>query len=140
MKKLYAETVHVTGGRDGRARSQDGHLNVVLAMPKAIGGTGAGSNPEQLFAAAYAACFTSSLRYVAGQRKLAPGDLGADATVGVSVADDGRFVLDVTLAVRPGALEPTALDAVLAEAKRICAFSNAVRGNVETAIRVIEPA
>lgn len=137
MKKLYSEVVTVTGGRDGRAESADGHLSVGLAMPTAIGGTGKGSNPEQLFAAAYGACFTSSVRYVAGQRKLDLGKVRTQAEVGVSLADDGRYLLDVKLTVHARDAASPAVTEVIAEAKRICAFSNAVRGNIETAVVVI---
>lgn len=134
MKKLYAEQVQVSGGRDGRARSANGQLDVPLAMPPAIGGSGRGVNPEQLFGAAYAACFTSSVRYVAGQRQLDPGAVQTEATVGLSVADDGRYLLDVSLRVTAPGLRGEPGAAVLAEARRICAFANAVRGNIETAI------
>lgn len=136
MKTLYTELVTVTGGRDGRATAADGHLDVPLALPIAIGGTGHGSNPEQLFAAAYGACFTSSVRYVAGQRKVELGLARTEATVSVSLSDDGRYLLGVQLALYLAAPSSNDVSAVIEEARRICAFSNATRGNLETRITV----
>ena len=135
MKTLYETTVRVTGGRDGRATSDDGRLAVALALPKTIGGSGEGSNPEQLFAAGLAACFNSSLRFAARSKGLDAGDVAVAATVGLTMSDAGTYglaaMLDVTL---PG-IDPAARPAVVAEAERICAYTNATRGNVALTVR-----
>lgn len=96
-RELYTAEVHVKGGRDGRAVGSDGHLDVALALPQAIGGSGKGSNPEQLFAAGFAGCFTSSIKFCAQQMKLDAGDVSVDAKVTLTVSDDGRYGLRVTL-------------------------------------------
>jgi osmotically inducible protein OsmC len=134
MKELYHTTISVSGGRDGKATSDDGHLAVVMALPKVIGGSGEGTNPEQLFGAAFAGCFTSSLRYAATQKKLSPDGVGVDATVTMGLYDDGRYGLKAALEVRPVDWSDDEFSAVLAEAERICAFSNAVRGNIDLTI------
>lgn len=132
MKDLYTAHVRVTGGRDGAAKSDDRHLSVALALPKAIGGSGAGSNPEQLFAAGFAGCFTSSIKFVAQQKSLDAGDVAIDAQVVLGLQEDGRYGLKARLDVSVPGLSGADLDAVLSEAKRICAYTNATRGNVET--------
>jgi lipoyl-dependent peroxiredoxin len=132
MKELYKAEVNVTGGRDGKAVSSDGQLNVVMALPKAIGGSGAGTNPEQLFAAGFAGCFTSSIKFAASQKKLDAGEVSVDADVVMGLTDAGTYGLKAKLAVSVPGLAGGDLDAVIAEAKRICAYTNATRGNVET--------
>ncbi len=132
MKELYHAHVHVTGGRDGGARSDDGLLDVKLALPKALGGSGAATNPEQLFAAGFAGCFTSSIKFAAQQKSLNAGDVAIDAVVTLGAHEDGRFGLKATLTVKVPGLSGADLEAVLTEAKRICAYTNATRGNVET--------
>lgn len=130
MKTLYTAHVSVTGGRDGRATTADGALDLPLAMPRALGGSGSGVNPEQLFASGFAACFTSSIRHAAKQRGLDAGDVRVEATVHLTLADDGRFGLAVSLTPTVPGLDGADRDAVLAEAERICAYSNATRGQV----------
>jgi Ohr subfamily peroxiredoxin len=132
MKELYTTSVGVAGGRDGAARSDDGRLAVGMAMPKELGGTGAGTNPEQLFAAGFAGCFASSVRFAARQLGLDAGEVEVDARVTLAAHDDGRFGLEAALDVRAPGLAGGDLDAVMAEARRICAYANATGGNVET--------
>lgn len=132
MKVLYTAKVHVTGGRDGRATADDGRLDVELALPAALGGQGNGTNPEQLFAAGYAGCFLASIRFAAGQMKLETGDVQADATILLGPHDDGRFGLKARIEAQVPRLAGEDLDRVIAEAKRICAYTNATHGNVET--------
>ncbi len=138
MKQLYTAMVHVSGGRDGRAATEDGQLDVALAMPKALGGSGQGANPEQLFAAGYAACFTSSIRFAAKGLGLDAGDVRVRGTAVLVAADDGAFLIEAELAVSAPGLRGSERDAVLAEAKRICAYSNATRGNVATRMTVLD--
>lgn len=128
MKELFRTVVEVTGGRDGRAVARDGKLDVVMAFPTALGGTGAGSNPEQLFAAGFAGCFNSSLRFAAKGMGLDAGAVTVTATVGLTVDDAGAFGITADLvAVTPG-VTGADRDRVIAEAKRICAYSNALQG------------
>src|SRR5579863_4838516 len=101
MSILYKATATSTGGRDGRAVSSDEQLNVKLSAPKELGGSGApGTNPEQLFAAGYSACFLSAMKFVAGQQKrTVPADTAVTADVGVGPNDAGGFRLDIELRV-----------------------------------------
>ncbi|MDX2258863.1 MAG: Ohr family peroxiredoxin [Hyphomicrobiaceae bacterium] len=131
MKTLYTTRVTVEGGRDGHARSADGRLDVAMALPTALGGSGAGSNPEQLFAAGFAGCFASSIAYVARQRGLTVGPVSVVGEVDLGISEDGRYGLAARVTVSaPGLLEAER-DAVLSEARRICAYSNATRGSID---------
>jgi Ohr subfamily peroxiredoxin len=134
MKNLYTARVHVSGGRDGRAASDDSNLDVKMAFPKALGGAGDGVNPEQLFAAGFAGCFISSLKHAAQAQGVSAGQPTVDADATLTVSDDGRYGLSVTLSVHMPALEGDVRARVIEEAKRICAYSNATRGNVEVTI------
>lgn len=129
-KVLYTAHAHVTGGRDGEARSDDGLLNVRLAAPKALGGPGDGTNPEQLFAAGYAACFLSAMKFIAGQEKrVVPAATAIDASVDLGPTVHG-FGIAVRLAISlPGMPRPEA-EALVAKAHAVCPYSNATRGNV----------
>ncbi|OCW96173.1 organic hydroperoxide resistance protein [Alishewanella sp. HH-ZS] len=131
MEILYKASVTATGGRDGEAKSDDGLLQTKLAAPKALGGKGDATNPEQLFAAGYAACFIGALKFVAGQQKQSlPGDTAIRAEVGIGKIGGG-FGLDVDLYVSlPGLAEDTA-EQLVAAAHKVCPYSNATRGNVE---------
>jgi Ohr subfamily peroxiredoxin len=132
MKNLYTAQVTVTSGRDGSATSSDGKLSVSLGLPKALGGDGAAANPEQLFAAGYAACFASSIKAAAGAMKLKAGQVTVDGAATLSLRDDGSYLVSqVTLTVHAEDLGDAAFH-VLEEARRICAYSNATRGNVVT--------
>ena len=136
MKALYTTTVQVAGGRNGHARSDDGQLDIGLAFPKALGGSGAGSNPEQLFAAGFGACFTSSLAAAARSQGLDPGEVAVDATAGLVVDDQGAYHVRAELVAALPGVDPALRESVVAEAKRICAYSNATRGNVELIVRL----
>jgi osmotically inducible protein OsmC len=129
MKNLYTAQVAVRSGRDGGATSSDGHLDVRLGFPKALGGTGDAANPEQLFAAGFAACFASSVKAAARALAVPLGEVNVQAEATLSVRDDGSYIVShVRLAVQAEGLTDRAED-VLAEAKRICAYSNATSGN-----------
>ncbi len=127
-KELYATQVAVTGGRDGSARSDDGKLDVVLALPTAIGGSGASTNPEQLFAAGFGACFTSSLAHAAKGMGLKPDTVSVDATVILTVDDASAFGIKANLVAALSGLSDQDADRVITEARRICAYSNALKG------------
>ena len=139
MKTLYKTSATVTGGRNGKVKSEDGALELEVRMPKELGGTELGyTNPEQLFAAGYAACFDSALNLVMGQEKVKPE---APSTVKASVAllpnDKGGFKLGVELAVTiPGIEKSKALELV-EKAHEVCPYSNATRGNIEVTLEVI---
>jgi len=139
MKILYRTEATATGGRDGRAASKDGNLQVKLVTPKELGGPGGeATNPEQLFAAGYSACFLSALKYVAGAAKVKlPEDAAVSADVGIGPRDDGQgFGLDVALKVSLPGLEQAAADALVAKAHVVCPYSNATRGNVDVRLAV----
>jgi Ohr subfamily peroxiredoxin len=139
-KVLYKTEVRVTGGRDGRAEALDGSLNVKLALPKELGGAGGeGNNPEQLFAAGYAACFFSAMKGVAAQNKhlKVPSDSTVTATVGIFQRNDGGFALNVDLAVDlPGVDRPLA-EELVQKAHEICPYSNATRNNIDVGLTVV---
>jgi Ohr subfamily peroxiredoxin len=126
-------------GREGAARSDDGRLDVALDVPRELGGSGGpGTNPEQLFAAGYAACFASALRYAARTRANTEG-CEVTARVGLAQLPQDRFGLVVALDVRLPALSQADAEALVAAADLTCPYSNAIRGNVEVA-RVVQGA
>lgn len=137
-KILYSTRATATGGRDGRARTDDGTFEVALASPKELGGNGQGNNPEQLFAAGYAACFLSAMKFVATQGKHAavPANASVSATVGLGPRADKGFELAVTLAIALPGLDPADAEALVAEADTVCPYSHAVRGNIEVHLEV----
>jgi lipoyl-dependent peroxiredoxin len=131
-KVLYTAHAHVTGGRDGHGRSDDGALEVDLRVPKEMGGAGGGTNPEELFAVGYAACFESALGAVARRRHLDAGEVSIDSAVSLWPTGDGGFKLSVTLDVSLPAVDDrqTAAELVRA-AHEVCPYSNATRGNID---------
>jgi lipoyl-dependent peroxiredoxin len=134
VKDLYTSHVTVVGGRDGRATSNDGNLDLMLAFPKALGGSGAGTNPEQMFAAGFGACFASSLAFAAKGLGLSPGAVSVDARVTLTVDDAGAYGIKAALVVSLPGLSGTDADRVTAEARRICAYSNALKGAAEVRV------
>ncbi|WP_455921513.1 organic hydroperoxide resistance protein [Pseudomonas putida] len=137
MQTLYTATVTATGGRDGRAVSSDNILDVKLATPKALGGAGGeATNPEQLFAAGYSACFIGALKFVAGQAKRAlPADTQITAEVGIGQIPGG-FGLDIDLRISLPGLEQADAQALVDAAHLVCPYSNATRGNVDVRLHV----
>ncbi|AOK31407.1 MULTISPECIES: organic hydroperoxide resistance protein [Burkholderia] len=137
MHILYQTSATSTGGRDGRATTPDQKLDVKLAAPRELGGTGAeGTNPEQLFAAGYSACFLSAMKYVAGQNKQAlPADTTVTAQVGIGPNEQGGFALDVELRVSLPGFDTSAAQALVDRAHQVCPYSNATRNNV--AVRLV---
>jgi len=131
-KVLYTAQARVTGGRNGHGRSTDGELDVDLRLPKEMGGTGGGTNPEQLFAVGYAACFESALAAVARRRHVEAGEVTIDSAVGLLPTGDGGFRLTVTLDVSvPGVPDREAASELVRGAHEVCPYSNATRGNVD---------
>ncbi|NBB23557.1 Ohr family peroxiredoxin [Porphyrobacter sp. SLTP] len=137
-KILYTTRATATGGRDGRARTDDGTFEVALVTPKEMGGNGQGNNPEQLFAAGYAACFLSAMKFVGSQGKHAkvPADASVSATVGIGPRQDKGFGLAVTLDIALPGLDAADAEALVAEADTVCPYSHAVRGNIEVRLAV----
>lgn len=138
MKILYQTQAVATGGRDGKAQTTDGSLAVSLAVPKEMGGKGGGNNPEQLFAAGYAACFLGAIRFVAGQSKTKiADDATVTSTVGIGPRDDGAgFGIQVALEVKLPGIERKAAEDLVAKADVVCPYSHATRGNIEVKLSV----
>ncbi|SAL39306.1 organic hydroperoxide resistance protein [Caballeronia humi] len=138
MSILYKATATSNGGRDGRAVSSDQQLDVKLSAPKELGGTGApGTNPEQLFAAGYSACFLSAMKFVAGQQKRTiPADTTVTADVGVGPNDNGGFKLDIELRVALPGLPAGEAQQLVDAAHQVCPYSNATRGNVDVRVNL----
>ncbi|AHH93654.1 organic hydroperoxide resistance protein [Kutzneria viridogrisea] len=136
MSVLYtAEAVAVGEGRNGEVRSSDGVIDEVLAVPKELGGPGGDkTNPEQLFAAGYAACFHSALQVVARQQSVKLGETSINAKVNLHSVDGGGFQLSVALSAHLPGLEQGQADQLVAGAHQICPYSNATRGNIEVAL------
>ena len=132
-KVLYTARAHTTGGRDGASRSDDGRLDVTLSSP---GGAGAGTNPEQLFAAGYSACFIGALKAVGGMQKVAiPQDVAVDAEVDLGPITGG-YGIAVRLQVHLPGMERAQAQALVDAAHQVCPYSNATRGNVDVTLTV----
>jgi len=130
MSRMYT-AVATASGRDGRAVSSDGKVDVKLSIPKELGGDGVGTNPEQLFAAGYAACFASALKLVARSLKVDADDASVTAEVGLSPNGSGGFVLDATLRVElPDHISAEQGQQLVEATHQVCPYSNATRGNV----------
>ncbi len=134
----YTAKARATGGREGVAKSDDGRLDVNLSTPKGLGGDdGQGTNPEQLFAAGYAACFIGALKFVAGSEKIAlPSDTYINSEVSIG-AIEGGFGIAVKLAVSLGDMDKSAAQELVNKAHQVCPYSNATRGNIEVELSVI---
>ncbi len=136
-KVLYTAKAHTIGGRDGRSTTDDGLLDVKLSPPKALGGVGGATNPEQLFAAGYSACFMGALKHVAGMKKVAvPADAAIDAEVDIGPIAQG-FGIAVRLAVSLPGLERAVAQDLLDTAHQVCPYSNATRGNIVVDLRLV---
>ena len=139
MKTLYTAEALATGeGRDGHGRTSDGKFDVALAIPKEMGGSGAGTNPEQLFAVGYAACFHSALRLVGRERKADVDDSAVGAKVVLGSAEDGTFGLAVELEIVLPNVDPDTARELAEAAHRVCPYSNATRGNIEVTLTVTD--
>jgi len=132
-KVLYTGKTHTTGGRDGASRSSDSRLEIKLSPP---GSSGAGTNPEQLFAAGWSACFIGAIGLAAGKRKVAlPADLAVDAEVDLGTTD-GAYFLQARLNVSLPGLAPELARELVEEAHQTCPYSKATRGNINVELRV----
>ena len=133
-KVLYTAKTHTTGGRDGASRSTDGRLDVKLSSP---GGAGSGTNPEQLFAAGWSACFMSTIALAAGQQKVAlPADRAIDAEVDLGT-NDGGYLLRARFNVSLPGLQPKVAQALVDAADQMCPYSKATRGNIDVTINLV---
>lgn len=132
----YTTKATATGGRDGSARSEDGVLAVKLSTPKELGGAGGdGTNPEQLFAAGYSACFIGALKAVgAGMKIKVPADVTVTATVGIGPRSEGGFGITADLLVSLPGLERDVAQQLVDAAHQVCPYSNATRGNVNVGL------
>ncbi len=136
-KVIYTAKVHTTGGRDGRAVSDDKYLQIDLAAPIALGGNGKGSNPEQLFAAGYAACFMGALKFVAGQSKVSlPADAAIDAEVDIGPIPHG-FGIAVRMKIALPGMDRAAAQKLVDAAHGVCPYSNATRGNIQVELTLV---
>ncbi|GIG23760.1 organic hydroperoxide resistance protein [Cellulomonas denverensis] len=136
MSAIYTATATSTGEgrRGGQVASNDGNLDLTLAVPAEMGGTGGGTNPEQLFAAGWAACFHSALKSVAAAQKTPIEDSAVVADITLLPNGDGGFTLGAALHVEVGGLEQSAAEALVAQAHQVCPYSNATRGNIDVTV------
>ncbi len=139
MQILYTANATATGGRDGQATSNDQRLAVKLSTPKELGGAGGeGTNPEQLFAAGYSACFIGAMKFVAGSQKIAlPADTSVNGLVGIGPNGNGGFGLQVELNISLPGMDRAAAEALVHKAHEVCPYSNATRGNIEVAVKLV---
>jgi lipoyl-dependent peroxiredoxin len=139
MQTIYtAEALATGGGRDGRTQTADGTIALDLAVPREMGGSGNGANPEQLFAAGYAACFHSALQMVARKAKADLGESSVGARVGIGPNDAGGFGLEVALEVVVPNLPVEQARELAEQAHQVCPYSNATRGNIEVTVSVVQ--
>jgi lipoyl-dependent peroxiredoxin len=137
-KVLYSATATATGGREGRAVSSDNALDVQLSTPRELGGAGGpGTNPEQMFAAGYSACFIGAMRAVAAREKIAlPADVSIEGRVGIGPIPNG-FGIEAELKIALPGMPRDAAEALVAKAHEVCPYSNATRGNIDVTLTVI---
>jgi lipoyl-dependent peroxiredoxin len=135
---LYRANATSTGGREGKSVSSDGALDVKLTTPKELGGNGAfGTNPEQLFAAGYSACFIGAMKFVGGRDKIAvPADVAIDATVGIGPIATG-FGIEVELKISLPGLDRATAERLVNAAHIVCPYSNATRGNIDVTLTIV---
>ncbi|KMO27566.1 organic hydroperoxide resistance protein [Methylobacterium aquaticum] len=134
----YTTQATANGGRDGRAQTPDGSLDVKLSTPKELGGAGGpGNNPEQLFAAGYAACFLGAMKFVGGQEKIAvPADTTVTAKVGIGPRSEGGFGITADLTISLPGLDKATAETLVEKAHQVCPYSNATRGNVDVGLTI----
>ncbi|WP_298832997.1 organic hydroperoxide resistance protein [uncultured Piscinibacter sp.] len=136
-KVIYTARATTTGGREGTSRSDDGKLSVTLAPPKEMGGNGNGTNPEQMFAAGYSACFMGAMKFVAGQRKkVVPVDASITADVAIGPIPAG-FGIQVAMQISIPGWSKEEAQALVDAAHQVCPYSNATRGNIDVTLAVV---
>ena len=137
MNPIYTAEVTSVGGRNGHVKSSDDVLSLDLVAPPALGGTPGktGTNPEQLFAAGYAACFTGAMQYTAHQQKIDPGEITIHSAVGIGPNDKGEgFTVSVKMDITAAKLDQAAAEKLVADAHKVCPYSNATRGNIDVSL------
>lgn len=140
MKAIYTAQATSVGGRVGKSSTGDGRLDITLSTPKELGGDGGqGTNPEQLFAAGYSACFIGAIKFVAGQDGIKlGGEPQITAKVGIGENDKGvGFAISVSLEIKLEGLDKAAAEALVTKAHQVCPYSNATRGNVDVELLVV---
>lgn len=139
MQVLYTANATATGGRDGRSTSDDQRLDVQLSTPKELGGAGGeGTNPEQMFAAGYSACFIGAMKFVAAAMKVTlPADTTVNGLVGIGPNGKGGFGLEVALNVTIPGMDRAAAETLVSKAHEVCPYSNATRGNIDVKVTVL---
>lgn len=136
-KILYRGKATATGGRDGKASSENNEFSVKLGTPKEMGGGGDGTNPEQLFAAGYSACFLGAMKFVASQEKIAfPADAQINGIVGIGQIPAG-FGIEAELRITLPGMERAAAQALIDKAHQVCPYSNATRGNIDVTLTLV---
>ena len=138
MKVFYTAQAITKGGRNGHSETADRSIKLDMALQKELGGSGkAGANPEQLFAMGYSACFGSALEYVAQMQKKPIKDLEVTAKVGIGPKEGGGFKLNAALEVHLPGIPQAEAEALVAEAHKVCPYSNATRNNIDVTLKVI---
>lgn len=133
----YKTTARATGGRVGHAETLDGQFKVDFAAPKELGGNGQGNNPEQLFAAGYAACFLGAMKFVAQQEKLSlPEQADVQVTVGLGPRSDGGFGLEVSVKASLPGLDKAQAKSLIEKTEHVCPYANATKNNIKTTFEV----
>lgn len=140
-KALYTATATATGGRTGTAKSSDGVLDLALSTPKELGGAGGpGTNPEQLFAAGYSACFIGAMKAVSAKQKIAlPAEVSitSDVAIGPHANKPGAFGIQVDMKISVPGMDRAQLEALVKTAHEVCPYSNATRGNVDVTLTIV---
>jgi lipoyl-dependent peroxiredoxin len=135
-KVIYTAHTHTTGGRDGKSVSNDKLLEVQLSVPKEMGGAGTATNPEQLFAAGYSACFMGAMKHVAGLKKISvPADTSIEASVDIGPIPQG-FGIAVKMVIDLPGMDRGAAQDLIDTAHQVCPYSNATRGNIEVVLKL----
>ena len=139
MKAVYTAHGSATGGRDGKGRTDDSKVDVVLSVPKEMGGSGTGTNPEQLFSVAYSACYLGALKFVAGKEKVKiSDDAKVSANVGIGERDDKQgFGLTVALEVSLPGVDKAKAEELVKKAHVVCPYSHATKGSLDVKLSVV---
>jgi Ohr subfamily peroxiredoxin len=136
-KELYMATVNIEGGREGKAVSSDGNLNVDLRYPKELGGNGTGTNPEQLFAAGFAACFEGAMGTILRKKKIKAEGITIASHVALGKDAEDGYVLAMTMDITIKGVETSVAEEIVAEAHKVCPYAKATRGNIEVVTNVV---
>ncbi|SFF41872.1 peroxiredoxin, Ohr subfamily [Paenibacillus algorifonticola] len=137
MQNLYTATVTAVGGRDGQLKSEDGILELAIRAPKELGGPGGATNPEQLFAGGYAACFESALNVVARMKKIKVEKTQVTAHVTIGKEDDGGYGLEAKLDISVVGVDADVAKELVEAAHQVCPYSRATRGNIKVELNIV---